>query len=370
MQKIIYHIHDECCKHSTNKLEETVAYALKAGYKELYFTEHNYVTIDCFYQSRRASWKEIANYRKRIDAINKKCKGKLHCYFGFEIEFNKANRQFLERLARDKYADFLIFGNHFLGDMFKMHQPLPLVKNYCLHDKDIKEVEDNQKAAMASHLFSWAAHPEIWLYSWNKWDAKAIALSKKIIKWAIEYKLPLAFNVNFKDFKTKPEFHYPVKQFWQLVAKTNIPVIIESDSHDIHTIKKGWLAKAKQLALSYGLKNNLVDKLEIKWLPKHPAMFLVEDKIENIPSKILQGLKKDNCKILVVNKDMDITKFPQAFATANACTAVLVKSEELIKQVKSTSMYLISNNDCDLKISQIKKLTYSQFLKKYIKLVK
>lgn len=268
MQKNIFHIHTYICKHSSNHLDEIISYALKHNYKTLYFTEHPPITVKCPYQVRRASYEDIAQLKKDIDRANKKYKNRLKIYFGYEVEYNKANRWYIKKLAKDPYCQFFVFGNHFYGDLFKIQMPLPLVMNVTKTKQQLKEFDENNKAAMSSGLMSWVAHPEIFLNSYQKWDKTAKAVCNNIIKWAKQYKLPLAFNVNFKSYKDKSPWHYPCKYFWQLVSKTNIPVIIEADAHDMHTLKVDWLAKAKKLAISYGLKKNLTEKIKLKMLKK------------------------------------------------------------------------------------------------------
>ena len=225
MQKTIFHIHTHICKHSSNYIEEIVAYALKHNYKELYFTEHAPITVKCHYQTRRASYEEIANLRKQIDKYNKQYKNKLKIYFGYEVEYNKANRWYIQKLAKDPYCQFLIFGNHFYGDLFKMGSPLPLVMNITKTKRQLKEYDDNNKAAMSSGLMSWVAHPDIYLNSYQKWDATAKAVATNIIKYAKKYKLPLGFNVNFLDWETKSEWHYPCKYFWKLIISHNCDIL-------------------------------------------------------------------------------------------------------------------------------------------------
>ncbi len=268
MQKNIFHIHTYICKHASNKLEEVVAYALKHGYKKLYFTEHPYIAVPCPYQVRRANKKEIAQLKHDIDKLNKKYKNKLKIYFGYEVEYNQVNKWYFKKIAKDPYCDFFVFGNHFYGDLFKMTMPLPLVANVTKTKKQLLEFDRNNYLGMSSGLMSWVAHPEIYLNSYQKWDATAQMVAKHIIKWAIKYKLPLAFNVNFASYATKSVWHYPCKYFWQLVAKTNIPVIIEADAHDMHPLKVEWMKKARQLAISYGLKKNLTDKVKLNPLKK------------------------------------------------------------------------------------------------------
>ncbi|MCQ2956534.1 MAG: PHP domain-containing protein [Mycoplasmoidaceae bacterium] len=154
MQKNIFHIHTYICKHSSNHLDEIVDYALKHGYRKLYFTEHAPITIKCPYQARRANYKEIAQLRKDIDKLNVKYKSKLKIYFGYEVEYNKPNRWYIQKLAKDPYCQFLVFGNHFYGDLFKMQLPLPLVMNVTRKASQLKEFNDNNKAAMSSGLMS------------------------------------------------------------------------------------------------------------------------------------------------------------------------------------------------------------------------
>lgn len=269
MPKFIYHIHNEICKHSNNKLNEIVKYALEHNYQELYFTEHPPIDVDCFYQQRRASYDEIKNLIKEIDKVNKKYEGRLHIYFGYEMEYNKEDRWYSEKLSKDNCHEFLIFGNHFYGSIFDIKQlPAPLVMYTTKTIEQLKEFDENNKAAMSSGLFSWVAHPEIFLNSYKKWDEHAKHVCENIIQYAIKYKMPLGFNVNFQDWQTKSVWHYPCEYFWKMVAKTNIPVIIEADSHDIHTIGVEWLEKAKALAIEWGLEKNLKEKIEIKWNKK------------------------------------------------------------------------------------------------------
>lgn len=268
MQKNIFHIHTYICKHSSNHLEEIIAYALKHGYKKLYFTEHAPISVKCYYQSRRASYKEIAQLKHGIDLANKKYGKKLQIFFGYEVEYNKANRDYIHKLAKDKYCQFLVFGNHFYGDLFKMEKPLPLVMNITKNINQLKEFDENNKAAMSSGLISWVAHPDIFLNSYKKWNKHSIAVCKHIISWAKKYKLTLGFNVNFPDFKTRSKWHYPCIYFWKMVAKTNIPVIIESDAHDMHSLTVDWLEKARKLAISYGLKKNLTETIKLRKLKK------------------------------------------------------------------------------------------------------
>jgi HisJ family histidinol phosphate phosphatase len=83
----VYHIHDQCCRHASNTLEDVVDLALKEGHKELFFTEH--IPLDDNLYLVRPTRAEIRDLRQRINKMNKKYKGKLKIYFGFEAEYSK-----------------------------------------------------------------------------------------------------------------------------------------------------------------------------------------------------------------------------------------------------------------------------------------
>ena len=359
MQKNIFHIHNNCCHHSSNTLDNIVHYSLSHGYKKLYFTEHCYCNVDCVLQKRRPTTNEIKNLKSLINIYNKKYAKKLHIYFGYEIEFNKQNQWYYEQLVRDPYADFLIFGNHFYGDIFKMEYPFPLVMNCTKNINNLLEYKMNQIAAMESGLFSWIAHPDIFLNSYKKWDKKAQELSTCIIQCAKRNKSILGFNVNFPSpFNSKKKWHYPVKQFWNLVSKTNVKVLIESDSHDIHTIKQNWLNNAYKLALSYGLKNNLIQNIELKYLSKKPKLFLCEDKMQTPKIKsIIKDMIANNILVKYVNRNDDITKIFQKTKIKFVDACYLFDSRPLIKQIANT-------NACPIDSSMT---TYDKIMHSFIK---
>jgi histidinol-phosphatase (PHP family) len=113
--KTIFHIHDVICGHATNTVSELVDYSLKHNYQRLVFTEH--CPLDDNPIMIRPTRDQITSLRKEIDAVNKKYQGRLFIEFGFESEYPKAHREYFHNFINDTQCDFLIFGNHFYGDM-------------------------------------------------------------------------------------------------------------------------------------------------------------------------------------------------------------------------------------------------------------
>jgi len=310
----------------------------------------------------------MAKFVKQIKAINNKYKGKLHIYFGYETEFNQPNRWYYERLARDPLPDYFIAGNHFYGDLFAKDFAFVFTMKCTKSKKQLNELLENYHAAMSSGLYTWVAHPEIFLTSYRKWDKHSIAASKKIIEWAIKYKLPLGFNINWPASEFKDEWHYPCEHFWRLVAKTNIPVIVESDSHDLHTITKEWIDQGRKMAIAWGLKKNIIEDVKLNHLPKRPLMVLYEKQLlDSIPKDILKNLKKNKVKFIEINSNTNIQK---VFSNSNihpVWTIALVNNLKLLKQIKKTAAFVVSNKLADLYLKDFVKITYKQFMNCFIK---
>jgi histidinol-phosphatase (PHP family) len=113
--KYVYHIHDQCCRHATNTLEDIVNLALKEKYQELFFTEH--CPLDNNKYLVRPSRQEITKLREQITKINQRYENKLIIHFGFEAEYSKSNKTYFDQFVHDPLCDYLIFGNHYLHDL-------------------------------------------------------------------------------------------------------------------------------------------------------------------------------------------------------------------------------------------------------------
>jgi histidinol-phosphatase (PHP family) len=111
----VYHIHDQCCRHASNTLEDVVRLALKEGYQALFFTEH--IPLDGNKYMLRPTRAEIQTLRDRIDQMNQKYANRLKIHFGYEAEYSKWNKTYFDQFARNSPGDYFIFGNHYFGDL-------------------------------------------------------------------------------------------------------------------------------------------------------------------------------------------------------------------------------------------------------------
>ena len=268
MLKNIFHIHDKCNGHAQNTVDQIFEIAHENGYEKLYFTEHCPLNSKTLY---RPSYQDIKKLKQQIEFENKKYPN-IKSYFGYEMEYPIIKRHYFDQLVRDPYCDFVIFGDHHYGDMW-LESHFSMINTTSI--ERVNEYYQMAKDAIESGLFSWFAHPDIWLSAWKKWDKAAKDLTKKLIDLCLENNMPMGFNLNFKPEK-RTDFTYPSAYFWKEVAKSKVKVLIEVDSHDNRTLQKQWIEDGYKLALNMGLKNNLIDDIKLKLLDKKPKALIFD----------------------------------------------------------------------------------------------
>lgn len=258
----IYHLHEKICGHARNTIDSIVENALKEGFREIYFTEH--CPLENNNVIYRPTLQQIQELYEKITHYNELYKDKLHIHFGYEAEFSKKYEHVFTKLAKQPICEYLIFGNHYIYDMWS--NECKLTASYCKTPEHLQEYLQNTIDALESNLFSLYAHPDIWLTSYRKWDEHAQNLTKQIIFYAQKYDMPLGFNANGYAHKLEnyDEFFYPSKYFWKEVVKTNIKVLIECDSHSPWTFNNKTLMQAYNYAIELGLEKNIVDKIPMK----------------------------------------------------------------------------------------------------------
>lgn len=256
IRKII-HLHDVCNGHATLTVKEAVEYSIEHGYTKLVYTEHSPMEDnDNIFRPTR---KDIVNLRKEIEFYKNKYP-QLEIEFGYEIEYPTIRREYFTAYKDDPLADFLIFGNHFLGDVWGEYKS---VINHTKTKADLDLYLEYSKAAIESGLFSLFAHPDLWLANYGRWDQDAIDLTQDLIKLCEKYDMPMGFNANGMHYP-RDKFFYPCKPFWNLIGKSKVKVIIESDAHCIQTMSVEWMNKAYDEAIKQGLGNNLINDIKIK----------------------------------------------------------------------------------------------------------
>lgn len=258
--KDIYHIHTRYCGHSSNYVNAVVDYAIKNNYSSLYFVEHCPINTIKIFRPTKQSIKELIN---EINTEQENHKNDIKLYFGYECEYPIQNHGFVKTLAEMKEAAFMVLGIHWFGSIRGDY-------HWTLYDtnskEDLEEYYTMASLGLESGYFSWIAHPDIWLTSYQKWDRHAIKLTDDLIELCERLDIPMGFNANGFAKKNDDPFAYPCEYFWRKVAESNVKVLIEADAHDLYAMsKKNMLAAYKQ-AFKWGLKKNIVFNIKLKIL--------------------------------------------------------------------------------------------------------
>ncbi len=226
-----YHTHTFRCRHAEGEVDEYVRQAVKAKMAEIGFSDHAALPDDRW-TDMRMYHSELKDYLYAIAEARQEQGSMIRILSGFEAEWipeyaEYFREEYLGRLG----MDYLAAGIHYYRfrgeweDSFALRTPAMLAA-FAAH---------TQKA-LASGLFSFLAHPDVFCYSWLPWDANAVACARDILAAAEETRIPL--EINGYGLR-KPKIHtpegrrppYPHSEFWRLASAYKVRVIVNSDAH-------------------------------------------------------------------------------------------------------------------------------------------
>lgn len=248
--KVNYHSHTKRCGHAEGEDEDFVKTAIKCGYKIYGFSDH--VMLPKFEQKgMRGSYElDFDDYVKSVRSLEKKYKDQIEIHLAFEAEWLfDAYDDYYDHLLKDGIVDYLIIGQHGYIDRtlnkFIFYASL----------KDKKEATirylNDIVAGFRSHNFIYAAHPDLYMSWYDKWDDFAIEVAKTIIKEAKRNNVILELNMGPSRWGRKSEGEdftvpYPNEDFWYLVKEANAPCIIGIDNHrpfELETTPYDWMRR-------------------------------------------------------------------------------------------------------------------------------
>ena len=225
------HSHTIRCGHAVGEDEEYVLAAIKAGFKELGFSDH--VFLPGVYEPKvRGDFSCLEDYIRSVNALKEKYKDQIKIYLGFEAEWCGERFRSYYRDLLDKYGfDYLILGQHSYAEGEKMTHyywqgPEDGPNNYV---RALLE-------GMESGLFTYVAHPDIYVYWCRAWNELAIRIAEAIASTSKRLNIPLEVNCGWRsrleEIKQPDCLVYPSHLFWDVVSKHGCPVVIGVDAHD------------------------------------------------------------------------------------------------------------------------------------------
>lgn len=215
------HTHSFYCGHGSGRIEEYAAEAERCGFALLGFSEHCPFRSSLLSRSRMP-YSSMKQYESDVRSL--KCS--FPVLLGYEVDyFSRYHGYYEEILGR---VDYLIGGTHYI---FRPDGTMASVFDENLSPSDLHLYADQTIKAMASGLFSFYAHPDVFLSS-HPFDAEARAVASAVLDAAEDLGMPLEMNGN-GYLRGRG---YPSDDFWRMVAERGIPALLSSDAHKVEDL--------------------------------------------------------------------------------------------------------------------------------------
>lgn len=249
------HTHTRRCNHADGTEREYVECALKAGLKILGFSDHSpYVFPGGYYSWFRMKPQELEGYVKTLLSLREEYGDRIQIPIGLEMEFYPDLLPELLPILRDHPLDYLILGQHFLGNEINDHY-----SGHATGDKThLQRYCDQTIDAMQSGLFTYFAHPDLLNYVGED-QAFYRSQMRRVCREANSCGMPLEINLlGMLEGK-----HYPSSRFWEIAAEEGCRVVLGRDAHSpkqlLNTVCE---QRALEIVNRYGLE--LLETVELR----------------------------------------------------------------------------------------------------------
>ena len=244
--KMNLHTHTTRCMHAVGEDEAYVRAALNEGMEILGFSDHVAHPFRDGYVSRcRMPMEQMDDYIASVLRLQNAYKDQICIPLGFEMEYYPALFGELMEILRDRPVDYLILGQHFLGnEAGERHVSVrcegnDILRAYCHQSMD----------AMNTGVFTYFCHPD--LIRFDPKDSEACQLIRGLCREAKSCGLPLEVNLlGVRDGR-----YYPNPEFWQIAAEEGCPTVIGWDAHaPEHLDCPDAVRQAMDLIAQFGLE--------------------------------------------------------------------------------------------------------------------
>ena len=254
-----YHTHTYRCGHASGEDEEYIIEAFTHGITELGFADH--VMLPNYDQPGiRGSFKEHFNdYINSLRYLKEVYKDKVNLKIGFEAEYMPEYEAYYRELLDNGIIDYLIMGQH----CYMADNRLVWYLQYDMTIDNVKHYVDDVIKGMNTGLFKYVCHPDMFVIAYKEWNKDLEKESLRLIKEAKRLNIPLEINcggIRFRKTRQRP-LQYPCDEFFKLVAKVGVPVVIGIDAHKPEEINDEDIAEALEMVKRLNL--NLITDYKI-----------------------------------------------------------------------------------------------------------
>lgn len=248
------HTHTWRCNHASGREEEYVCCAIERGLDTLGFSDHTpYFFPGDYYSHFRMRPEQLRDYCDTVLALRKQFDNKISLPLGLEAEYYPAYFPRLLDFLRDSPVEYLILGQHFVGNEIGDHYS----GNSTSDERKLAQYCAQAADAMQTGLFTYFAHPDLLHFTVSEQIYRQHM--KLICREAKSCGLPLEINL----LGLREGRHYPNPIFWELAAEEGCTVVLGCDAHDSrHLLETKTERQAMKLIRDYGL--TLIERVELR----------------------------------------------------------------------------------------------------------
>lgn len=230
-ERVNYHGHCEHCRHARGPARAYVEEAVRKGLVRLGFSDHMPWPDDRF--GLRMPYAELEAYMEEIRQLKEEFADRLQILCGFEGEYVRKDRDYLERLLSHPGCEYLLLGQHF----YETRQG-ELINVYDIRDTaQYEDYAENLVEAMKTGYFRYVAHPDLIFLNDLAMDSHCERACHIIIEGAARYGTALEYNANgfrrgLHSFVDGERYQYPLEKFWDQVRGAGVEVYVGSDCHE------------------------------------------------------------------------------------------------------------------------------------------
>ena len=241
-----YHTHTYRCGHAVGTERDYVRQAVDDGLEILGFSDHTPYEFDRpgAIPNVRMAPEELDGYVSSLLALREEYAGQIALYVGLEAEYYPALfPRLLERL-RARPVDYLILGQHFLGN--EIGEPY---SGRATEDKAVLDRYVSQSIeGMQTGCFTYFAHPDLIRFTGD--GAEYARQMRRLCRAAKDCALPLECNL----LGLREGRNYPDERFWRIAAEEGNAVILGCDAHQPEHVRAPETeARARQMLARYGI---------------------------------------------------------------------------------------------------------------------
>ena len=255
-----YHSHTTRCGHAYGSDEDYVIAAMDAKFKVIGFSDH--IFFPGVSQPRmRGDFSQLEDYKQSVLSLKKKYQNDITIHLGFEAEYYPHFDHYYRDLFFKHGFEYLILGHHFRYENGRFPVYYAMAKSPAI----IQEYADGIEAALKTDLFSYVAHPDLYMTGYvGGWDVHAIQVAHTICKAAKDTHTPLELNLGgingrgIMSIAGEVRYPYPYPAFWEIAKHYDVEVIVGIDAH----------APSQYGANNWQILYDIVDRYDLKLIDR------------------------------------------------------------------------------------------------------